>query len=132
MFMVLLATAVQGRENHPVRWNPCHAPTCPAPPLPFRCRRQPPPPTTAAAGLDCGLSPPRVTCIQLQPTGKILKRILRSSRELAATKLAAILEAVIVENDVTTWMRLLNFPGRCLRVPMRGGRRCSLARQVNH
>ena len=91
-----------------------------------------PPPTAAAAGLDCGLSPPCVTCIQLQPTGKILKRIPRSSRELAATKLAAILEAVIVENDVTTWMRLLNFPGRCLRVPMRGGRRWSLARQVNH
>ena len=49
-----------------------------------------PPSTTAATGLNRGPSPPRGTCVQLQPTGKILKRIPRSSRELAATKLADI------------------------------------------
>ena len=75
---------------------------------------------------------PSPALIQLLPSGRILKRIPRSSRGHAASKLATILENLVVSNDTTTWIRLLNFPRRCLRVPTRGGSRWSLARQVNH
>ena len=74
---------------------------------------------------------PTAASIQLQPCGKILKRIPRSSRVHAANKLADILEEVIAVNEADAWIRLLNFARRCLRVPKRGGRRWNLARQVN-
>ena len=69
--------------------------------------------------------------IWLQPCGRILKRVPRGSRELAANKLADILTDVTLCNDVKAWKRLLEFPRKCLRVPKRGGHRWSLVRQVN-
>ena len=52
---------------------------------------------------------------------RILKRILRTSRHLVASKLASILV------DVTQ----KNFSSRCPAVPKRGGHRRSLASVVN-
>ena len=46
--------------------------------------------------------------------------------------MAVILDDLTATNGVTTRIRLLHFPRRCLRVPLRGGRRWSLVRQVNH
>lgn len=51
--------------------------------------------------------------------------------DLAARKLATILEQVTTTNDLTAWMRLLYFPSRCLHVPKRGGSRWNLAKSIN-
>ena len=64
-------------------------------------------------------------------SAKILKRIPRASRHLAASKLASILNDVTQRNDADSWDRLFRFSFRCLRVPRRGGRRRSLAASVN-
>lgn len=66
------------------------------------------------------------------PYVRILKRIPRASRDQSARKLATILDEVTADNSVSSWMRLLNFPRRCLRVPVRGGRRWNLGKHVNH
>ena len=63
-------------------------------------------------------------------SAKILKRIPRASRHLAASKLASILNDVTQQNDADSWDRLFRFSSRCLRVPRRGGRRRSLATSV--
>ena len=63
---------------------------------------------------------------------KLLKKLPRSSREQAAWKMAAILEEVILKNDITTWTRFLNFPKRGFKVPNRGRKRWSLAKHVNN
>ena len=62
---------------------------------------------------------------------KILKRIPRSSREQAASKLAVILDAVVSKNDHISWVRLLQFSARCLHVPAQRAKSCSLASMVN-
>ena len=62
---------------------------------------------------------------------RILKRIPRASRHLAATKLAEILDDVTDKNDLGSWFRLSRFSSRCLAVPKRGGRRRSLAAAIN-
>ena len=67
----------------------------------------------------------------IRPQVPILKRLPRASRDLAARKLATILEQVTAFNDITTWMHLLNLPNRCFWVPRRGGHRWNLARLVN-
>ena len=61
----------------------------------------------------------------------ILKRLPQAFSDPAARELETILEQVTVANDVATWMRLMNFSNRCLRVPKRGGRRWNLTRFVN-
>ena len=66
---------------------------------------QGPTPATLASGT--------VGFIRLQVP--ILKRLPRASRDLAARKLATILDRVTAVNDITTWMRLLNLPNRCFR-----------------
>ena len=62
---------------------------------------------------------------------RVLKRVPRASRHLAATKLARILEDVAEKNDSGSWSRLFKFGRRCLAVPRRGGRRRKLASAVN-
>ena len=67
----------------------------------------------------------------IRPQVPILKRLPQASRNLAARKLATILERVTAVNDITTWMCLLNLPNRCFRVPRRGGHHWNFARLVN-
>ena len=66
-----------------------------------------------------------------RPTQKILKKIPRASRHLAASKLATILDEVVKDNSSASWDRLIRFPVRCLRAPRRGGHRRSLASLTN-
>ena len=68
---------------------------------------------------------------ELRRSVRILKRILRASRHLAASKLACILDEVSVKNDFTSWARLFQFSHRCFAIPTRGSRRRSLATLVN-
>ena len=79
-------------------------------------------PLTSTPATACPIRP---QCVM------ILKRLPRASRDLAARKLATILEQVTAANDVTNWMHLLYFGSCCLRVPKRGGRRWNLARLIN-
>ena len=60
----------------------------------------------------------------------IMKRVPRGARDLAARKLASIVENVVTGNDPLMWKRLLYFSSRCLKIPRRGGRRWSLAATV--
>ena len=77
---------------------------------------------------DCSQHPLSLSRLRLKP----IKRIPRASRELAAKKLASIIEAVIANHaSVPAWDRLLRFSARCLRAPIRGGRRWNLARVIN-
>ena len=68
---------------------------------------------------------------ELRRSVRILKRIPRASRHLAASKLACILDEVSVKNDFTSWARLFQFSHRCFAIPTRGSRRRSLATLVN-
>ena len=64
--------------------------------------------------------------------GKILKRIPRAFRELAATKFTSCLDSVVRHNDYSSWKNLLEFSARGSRAPCRGGRRNHrLATMVN-
>ena len=64
--------------------------------------------------------------------GKILKRIPRASRELAAKKFTSCLDSVVRHNDFSSWKNLLEFSARGFRAPQRGGRRNHhLATMVN-
>ena len=70
--------------------------------------------------------------LHLRPSSvRIVKRIPRASRHLAATKLAGILGEVTDKNDISSWTRLSTFSSRCLALPKRGGQRRSLATAVN-
>ena len=60
----------------------------------------------------------------------ILKRVPRGARDLAARKLASIVENVVTGNDPLTWKRLLYFSSCCLKIPRRGEKRWSLAATV--
>ena len=62
---------------------------------------------------------------------RVLKRIPRASRHLAATKLSNVLDDVSEKNDTASWARLLKFSQRCFAAPRRGGQRRSLASVVN-
>ena len=55
----------------------------------------------------------------------------KGSRDLAARKLASIVENVVTGNDPLTWQRLLLFTSRCLKLPQHGGKRWKLATAVN-
>ena len=58
---------------------------------------------------------------------KILKRIPRAARDLAARRLGSILDDVVRENTTICWDRLFRYAVRCLRAPKRAGHRRSLA-----
>ena len=63
---------------------------------------------------------PEVFCLFGPPhLVKTVKKIPRTSRNIAARKMAAILQNVISLNDVSTWDRLYHFATRCLRTPKR-------------
>ena len=63
-------------------------------------------------------------------SSRILKRVPRGARDLAARKLASIVENVVTGNDPLTWKHLLHFSSRYLKSPRRGGKHWSLARAV--
>ena len=67
-----------------------------------------------------------------QPSyARILKRIPRASRHLAATKLAGILNEITEKNEISSWSQLATFSTRFFSVQKRGGRGRSLASAVN-
>ena len=76
---------------------------------------------------------PQLPFQPIQPMVKMLKWIPRGFRKYAAEKLTSILSGVVSNNDHDSWLRLLQFSGRCLQVPMRqkGGRQSSLTSLVN-
>ena len=61
---------------------------------------------------------------------RILKRIPRAARHLAATKLAGALDDVTNKNDSDSWERLYKFAGRCFAQPQLGGQCRSLTSTV--
>ena len=65
-------------------------------------------------------------------SSRILKRVPRGSIDLAARKLASIVNSVVTGNDILTWQRLLLFTPPCLKKSRRGGKRWSLASAVNN
>ena len=71
----------------------------------------------------------------VRPTRKILKRIPRASRGLAAKKLSSLLDNVVTYNNSSSWSCILYFAQSCLQVPAtRGtkrGRNSSLASVLN-
>ena len=86
-------------------------------------------PTPAA---EASTSAADASAFNVQPSSvRILRRVPRASRHLAATKLASILDEVTRKNDNASWARLCAFSSRCLLAPKRGGRRRSLASAVN-
>ena len=94
--------------------------TSPPPALPSSAagRMSPVPRTSSPSSLSELLLP----LFRASSSARVLKRIPRASRHLAATKLAAILDVVVEKNDATSWNRLLRFSSRCLTLPKRGGR----------
>ena len=50
---------------------------------------------------------------------KILKKIPHGSREVAARKLALVVEAAVAKNDQSSWNCFLRFATHCLRAPKR-------------
>ena len=62
---------------------------------------------------------------------KILKRIPRASRGLAAKKLTSLLDSVVANNNSSSWLRLLHFAQCSLQIPVRQKEKLSLASIVN-
>lgn len=96
------------------------------------------------SGASLSLSPPdpssdppqsQDSAAQFQPpriSWRILKRLPKGSRECAAWKMASILKTLNDNfEDPAAWSRFIYFPSRCFRQPKRGGRRRSLATEVN-
>ena len=67
---------------------------------------------------------------ELRQSTRVLKRIPRAARHLAATKLASVLDDVSEKNDSSSWARLFKFGRRCLAQPRCGGQRQSLTSVV--
>ena len=89
-------------------------------------------PVSVGSTTSTGVTSDVTTVNSFRPTSvRIVKRISRASRHLAATKLASILMDATIENDVESWNRLFNFSSGCLAVPRRGGHRRSLASLIN-
>ena len=65
------------------------------------------------------------------PRIPIVRCLPKGSRRLAASKLSSLLEAVMSENSLQSWERLLSFTPRCLFSPRRGGKCWSLVTQLN-
>lgn len=68
----------------------------------------------------------------VRPKTKILKRIPRASRGSAAKKLGGLLDAVVNNNNLVSWSRLLYFAQCCLKIPTRRRGSDSLASRVNN
>ena len=68
--------------------------------------------------------------VTLLPRVRLLRRLLQTSCDHAASKFTTVLEDVNRSNNENAWMRLLNFPRQCFKVPERGGRQWNLARLV--
>ena len=75
--------------------------------------------------------PPSALKFSHYPSLKILKRVPRASRNLAAKKLSSILDDVVSTNNDPSWDRLFRFAPRCLHTPKRGGRNWNLTAIVN-
>ena len=67
----------------------------------------------------------------VRPKNKILKRIPRASRGLAAKKLASLLDSVVANNNSSSWLRLLHFAQCSFQIPGRQKEKLSLASVVN-
>ena len=67
---------------------------------------------------------------ELGQSTRVLKRIPRAARHLAATKLASVLADVSEKNNSSSWARLFKFGRRYLAQPRRGGQRRSLTSVV--
>ena len=63
----------------------------------------------------------------IPPNIKILKRIPCAAHDLAARRLASIIDDVVRENSTSCWDRLLRFLVCCLRGPKQAGHRRTLA-----
>ena len=74
---------------------------------------------------------PAPLCPPLPSSVKIIRRIPRASRDVAAKKLASLVEAVLSRNDHEAWDRLLRFAPRCLSAPKSGGKKRNLVSIVN-
>ena len=57
-----------------------------------------------------------------RPRRRIIKRIPRASRELAAKIFASLLDTVVANNDSTSWSRLLCFTQCCLQAPIKANK----------
>ena len=67
-------------------------------------------------------SPPElIFSADIRRSTRILKRIPRAARYLAATKLASALDDVTNKNDSDSWERLFKFASRCFAQPQQGG-----------
>ena len=67
-------------------------------------------------------SPPElIFSADIRRNTRILKRIPRAARHLAATKLAGALDDVTNKNDSDSWEHLFKFAGRRFAQPQRGG-----------
>ena len=126
-------TNLQVRTDGNIRIHgPVHS-RCPGSERPPACSQPPstPPSNTSintsitTSGKDSNiLYPGRVNI-------KIVPRIPRSARDLAARKLADILDDICVNNSPAAWERLFLFARRCLCAPARGGRRRNLATYIH-
>ena len=76
-------------------------------------------------------SPSPVPFLPLQPGVPIVRRLPKASRRQAASSFRSLLEEVVRDNSLPSWERLLSFAPRCLFSPSRGGKRWSLATQLN-
>ena len=95
---------------------------------PQQLLHQPPPPAAMRfTVLACDKSTPI-----FGPTlSKILKRIPRGSRDLAAHKLSSVIDKVVRINDEGTWNDLFQFNSKYLFAPIRGGRCRNLTSTYN-
>ena len=62
---------------------------------------------------------------------RVIKCLPKTLRKPSGKKLATVLDAVVSENDPTSWDYLLRFGTRCLEQPGSGGCSWSLATAVN-
>ena len=76
-------------------------------------------------------SPSPVPFLPLQPGVPIVRCLPTASRRQAASSFRSLLEEVVRDNSPPSWERLLSFAPRCLFSPSRGGKRWSLATQLN-
>lgn len=67
----------------------------------------------------------------VRATVPIFRQLPKPSRRPATSAFCSLLEEVVKENSVQSWQRLLSFAPCCLFSPKCGGKRWSLASQVN-
>ena len=67
----------------------------------------------------------------MRATVPIIRQLPKPSRRPATSAFRSLLEEVVKDNSIQSWQRLLSFAPRCLFSLKRGGKRLSLASQVN-